>query len=524
MSEQELLHGLDRRARAAVAALDRVLGDEPAPPFVPDARTGSSRRRWTPLLVAAGLLVVALVGAVVAFDAAGEESGTIAGEGELVDPGTRVVLADPAAVGFDLHGAVVAPDDDAVPSPMGPIDVQVPNRSGDGWSAAVVTSTGEYNDGAFTGEVVDIGALLAVLEWDGPGSRSIRWGDGQTMHQIATSTLSDDDLVALASDAVEAGWAGGPLPDHRVVHTGPFTDVSPSLWTPSGGLVAYRHDGGLDFVISTGPGSEARWRASHVLAATAEERRFDGRDVVVATFRPHASVRVASWLEPDGALVQVQTYGDIDRLLDLVDGHLERLDRAGFAQLAFDQPLPEDETPLPFPSEQIQTWSMSSEHPFEPPPGGRIVALLEHAAGDRTYRVGLVEDGDGGLRLQTRSIDDASGSGSGSEAPIHDLTAPRLSSSSSGFTNTSGAAFVSERSVSGLLPAGSRILSITDLASGDPITITGSDGKPVPGSDLQLVVAVLETPDAAVDRQETSSGPVDVEVLLTDGTTTIYRL
>src|SRR5690606_16023130 len=113
LMEPDLLDALDRRAAAAVAALDDAVAEipVPAPPPEPEVRRA---RRWMPLLVAAALVVVALVAAGLLLDRDGGEQGTVAGEPEVpTSPGhTQLAFPDPDALGYRIVGAFPAVDGD----------------------------------------------------------------------------------------------------------------------------------------------------------------------------------------------------------------------------------------------------------------------------------------------------------------------------------------------------------------------------------------------------------------------------
>ena len=194
MEEIELLDALDRHMRSAAARLDAAIGDEPGEPFAPPTMT--PRRPWRPLLAAAVIVVVALVGALFVLgggDGDGEES-TVAGQPDQTtvvptEP-TRLGLADPAAAGFELYAALDGPTSVAG-APTGELSAQSPAGAEDPWASSVFVvsnSTPEDPQMYLKGEVVDIGTD-AVIQPIGPGT-TIAWlGDG-VIHRIGSTRLT----------------------------------------------------------------------------------------------------------------------------------------------------------------------------------------------------------------------------------------------------------------------------------------------------------------------------------------------
>ena len=443
MEETELLEALDRRAAGAVAALDGRVADVEPPSLRVEA--DRPRRRWTTFLVAAGLVLVALLGIGLALGDRDDEAGTIADDRDSsvqTDDGlTRLALADPEALGYSVRAAFDGPS--TVPAPgTEQVDIHFtahgPAGAADPWAEVVIATTHPVDEYTFLGELVDIGGPEAVHVPMGWADRVI-WRDGDQARMIMSSRVRDGDLVDVAAAAVAAGWIGdGPLPGHEVLHAGTPDAFQPGLeyagLGPTGWQgIAYQGSGSVeDFVIAWRPGGPESLDALHSLV-DAETTAVDGRDVLISDAGTATHV---AWLLDDGTLVQLATFGDVDAVLAEVLPELEPISDDELQSLAAAHPPPAD-TPLVEPADGI----------YEPRSEGEVLASISLTEGGTEYRLDIQPDRSGGFATML-SIEDASGA-SGSGGPVRDLDTPFLQAG--GLSDGSGSTPVV---VSGVLPAG----------------------------------------------------------------------
>lgn len=327
MNDDQRLSLLDRRAAAATAALDEAVQHVP----VPEPDLGAPRRnvrRFLPLAVAAGLAIIALVGAALVFD--DDEQSTIAEQ-----PGgvTRLALPDPESLGYEVIGAF---DPTSAPAPPAGVDLrmtlQAPVHADEPWETTVVSWALPTELSTLDGEAVDVGGPEAALRTDGDVA-SVGWLDGKDVRYVRSADATADELVSLVRRAIAAGvTAGRALPGHRILHTGEYIDVYPAagigVTTGDLGGIAYESDGGV-LVVATTAGSDARWKAASALAVDIERLTVRGRDAVRADFGE--GMTEISWLEADGTLARVSSHsGEIP--VDLLE-ELEPISDADFADL-----------------------------------------------------------------------------------------------------------------------------------------------------------------------------------------------
>jgi len=499
MSETELLDALDRRAARAVAALDEAVGARP-PSDPPALRPG---RRWSPLLAAAALVVVALVAAALLLARTGDEEGTVAGEGEVPvesgDPVTRLALADPAALGYQVRAAFTG---DQVPADMDPDPLglrwaaHVPEGA-DPLTARVVV-TGELPADATdrSGRVVDLAGQEAFVRILGPQVQIV-WPSGTGVRHLSSDHLPDAELVDLARRAAEAGWDGRqPLPGHRILHAGPITDLRPSLAYAASGPsgrdgIAYDHaDLERDLVIgwSTGTDPEARWAARRSLAPDAERLEVRGQP---ALFHPGSRGQPGelSWLEADGTLVEAVFHGPPDAMAAVLDEALVRIGADDHDRLVAEHPASSDGMLLDVDDRQL-----------EPVTDGPRLGSLESDDGTGLVRVGVVDQDVTGLHL-VLEVDVTDGA-SGSAYPLRDLATPALLrlGLQDADGNREGSA------IGGLAPPGTDggSVRVVDAATGAEVVPTQVSTGGMPGSDHVLLVVHL--PASAGD------GPVRIDL------------
>lgn len=481
MNDADRISTVDRRGHAAGVALDQALGD-PVPPPLPVV-AGRNGTRWTPLLVAAALVVVVALAAA-AFLAPSSDEGTVAGEGDRVSGSTRVVVDNPDEVDLTVRAAGQGrrdPDMD-----FGAASVHVPD--GD-WNRAVIVTTSDYVPGMFQGLVVDVGPTDAVLHTHDAGG--VLWRDGSRTHAVAASDVPDDMLVDVAADAVAAGWNGsGPLPGHQQVFAGSGVDTQPTfeptVLPPGAGAVAYEHADGLVFTLSWQPGSEARWRSELVHGINQRDVEVDGRDAVAAEYRLGTPLHVASWVEPDGTIVRVGTYGDLDRALDLVDGRLTSLDQAGFARLVAANPQEPGVGMFPYEEAIPAVDYTDSENPWGVPTGGDVLAHAAADDGNTTFRVGVTQTPEGIVTLHVVTMT-ASGSGGGISTTVPGFHRPVVQASQA--TTTGDADPL--RMVGGIVPDGWTITRVVDRATGDTLPVDTEQTAPVDETASTAVVTVV---------------------------------
>lgn len=323
---------LDRRAATAVAELDRRVGDLRVPPMPPDLHVGAeggarprARRDAYVLAAAAALVVVGLIVALVAVDRGRDEVpvATTPAVRHLVLPAERA-----AAYGqiVAVDGAAASPDTSSgAPAPILPDEIlvrlHVPIGDDAPWPQVVFErdAPGErFEDQSGDGALVDVGGPVAALEVYDPWA-SVVWETEDGVRSISSRT-DPETLVELVRQIVaDGGRLGEPLPGHEVLFVGGLADVVPTFAVLAGALpadvssIAYLDATGASnptgLVITTAPGSAARWRAAQVLADEIERLTVRGVDAVLARFA--GGIVEVSWLE-DGTLVRVTLFGGDD--------------------------------------------------------------------------------------------------------------------------------------------------------------------------------------------------------------------
>lgn len=497
MEETELLEALDRRAGTAVAALDGALARvEPAPlPIDPER---GRRRRWRPLLVAAGLVVVALLGIGLALDGRDDEQGTVADDRDVpveTDDGeiTRLALADPAALGYEVRAAFASGTNvDGSAETMPVFTAHGPTGAVDPWVDVVLSAAVPINEYSFYGELVDVGGPEATFVAVG-STTQLLWRDGGIGRQLVTADLDRDAMVSLASTAIEMGWDGrGALPGHDVLHTGPAQDFFSNLEFAAGvrddrAGIAYDHEGDLDFVIGWSAGDEVRWHAVHALTST-RQVEINGRTATVAAPVLNGATEL-SWLE-DGTLVRVATYADVDVLVELLDDALVPI--SGEEHQALVAAHAPDE------SQVILEAPFGLSQPLEGVPPVATISTSDSFGNE--LRLELIEQAGGGVAMMME-MDDATGT-SGSGGPLRDLATPMLQAGALSDGETGEP--TSDVIVSGVIPAGipedlagSRFI---DRGTGDALPLRQHVTGDIPGSDHRLLIAVVDAaPGTRVD-------------------------
>lgn len=485
MDEAALLEALDRRAGRAVAALDRRLVDVEPTPFEPDRRR---RRPWVPLLVAAGLVVVALLGIGLALDGRDDEQGTVADDRNVpveTDDGdiSRLALADPASLGYEVRAAF-GPDTARHPADPDPLELHwmahVP-EGGDATDAPVVLSgvlPADAND--FPGEVVELGGVEGILRVLGPQVQ-LTWPLGDEVRHLSSVHLEADALVAAARAAIEQDWDGGTaLPGHVLLHQGPTPDFSPVLAYAGSGPtgrngIAYDHENDeRDLVIgwSSGPDPQARWEARRTMSTETELFEVRGRPAHHNRIGPKSEGEL-SWLEPDGTLVEVVFHGDPADIVPLLDAHLAPIREVEHDRMLAELPPDPDQPLLDFPDARFDP---ISEAP-------NVAELLAESPAAR-IRVAITAHELSGLTL-VMEVDAGNGAG-GSGYPLRDLRTPAVQLMWLGDT---GSGFA----LGGVVPPGTDVRSITftDRSTGEPFTPEQVSTGGIEGSDHVLFVAVV---------------------------------
>jgi hypothetical protein len=480
VSEADRISTVDRRGHAAGVALDQALGD-PVPPQLP-VPAGRNGTRWTPLLVAAALVVVALAAA--AFLAPSSDEGTVAGEGERLSGTTRVVVDKPEEVDLTVRAAGHGRRDSDMD--FGAASVHVPD--GD-WGRAVIVTTSDFVPGMFQGLVVDVGPTDAVLHTHDAGG--VLWRDGTRTYAVAAAGMPDDMLIDVASDAVAAGWNGnGPLPGHQQVFAGSSVDTQPTfeptVLPPGAGAVAYQHGDGLVFTVSWQPGSETRWRSELVHGVNQRNVQVDGRDAVAAEYRLGTPLHVASWVEPDGTIVRVGTYGDLNRALDLVDGRLTSLDEAGFARLVAENLQEPGVGMFPYEEAIPAVDYTDRENPWGVPTGGDVLASVAADDGNTTFRVGVTQTAEGIVTLHVVTMT-ASGNGGGSSTTVPGFDRPVMQASQA--TTTGDADPL--RMVGGIVPDGWTVSRVVDRTTGETLPVVTERTAPADEAGSTAVLTVV---------------------------------
>lgn len=498
MSQDESLDALDRRAASAVDALDRALGDVDPGSVPVEARRP---RRWVPMLVAAAVAVVALVGAVLVVDD-GDERGTVAGEPEPPDEAdetgagsTHLHLADPEAFGYEVSTATDGPSEpDGFRGDDGSATLQAPVDSDDPWAEVVFVSSGPMVDErGWSGEVVDVGGPEAVLQNFGPPS--LGWRDGDSLHTITSARLDRGQLVSLARSAVAEGFDGtGALPGHRVLQDGSWGDIYPlhafPYSTTDRAVIGYRdssaEDGTGGFVLASGPGSEAQWRAPTVLAPVVARTTVAGHDALFTDYRPAEGASEVSWREDDGTIVRIAGPGDVREVLGRVVDSLEPIGEDDLAALVDAHPA--DESPPRIDLDHDEDHFIGSDDSFpDPSDESQLGADAVTVDGDE-YQVAVVRQPRGAVSLQTYVESGDGGSGSG--MAIADLGTTVLVQSGASMS-ADGETMVSDRLVAGVVPPDLSGLEIRERSTGaalDPMVLRTS---PIEGSDHELLLAVV---------------------------------
>jgi len=491
MEDTELLEALDRRARRAVTMLDAGLGDAQPTPLPVDA-TGGRRRPWLPLLVAAALVVVALVGIGLALDDRDDEQGTVADDRDApvqTDDGdvTRLALADPEALGYEVRAAF-GPDTVGHSADPDPLELHWIAHVPEGADAAdipiVLTGVLPSDANDFPGEVVALGDVEGLLRILGP-QLQLSWSAGDEVRLISSVHLEAGGLVSIARAAVEQGWDGSTaLPGHALLHQGPIADFSPMLAYAGSGPtgrsgIAYDHGSDeRDLVIgwSSSPDPQARWEARRTMGTQTELFRVRDRPAHYNRIGPGSEGEL-SWLEPDGTLVEVVFHGDPAEIVSLLDVHLDPITGAEHERLVADLPPDPDHPLLDLPDARFDPISDAPD----------VAELLAESPAART-RVAITSHELSGLTL-VLEVDAGNGT-SGSGFPLRDLRTPAVQLMWLGEPG-SGLA------LGGVVPPGTdvRSVTITDRSTGTPLTPEQVSTGGVEGSDHLLFVAVVTDAD-----------------------------
>ena len=514
MEDTELLEALDRRAGRAVAALDAGLaGAEPAPlPIEP----GRGRRRpWVPLLVAAALVVVALVGIGLALDGRDDEQGTIADDRDVpveTDDGVPgFALAEPDVLGYEIRAAFDGPSvavDPANAQPGPPYTAHGPTGSDDPWQQAIVTQTTPWDERVYGGELIDLGGVEGLYRTSG-SSQQIAWQDGDTAQTLMTNALDRDALVEVAREAVAGGWSGdGALPGHDVLHGGTYDQFGPIIeyganvrsdWR---GVAYDDTSGDDDVVLGWRQGGPGLLGALHVFGDEVERIDVDGQRVSISRSSVGAPSH-ASWEPVEGTVVTLVTYGDIDAVLGQLVPALAPIDADAFAALLTSHPAAPEDPLLDVPGSQTD------------PGEGTVVASVELP--DRagySYRVAIVEQAPSAFALM-QEVGDGNGT-SGSGGPLGDLTTPQLQAGS--YSEQEGGTST-PLIVSGVLPAGVApdlsTARFVDRRTGAEVAVLDFLTGTIPGSPNLLGLVLLDADPLEVR--------VDVTFQTTDGERT-WRL
>ena len=488
MNEDERFAMLDRRAATATGALDEAVAQVPVPE--PDFGSPSrGMRRFLPMAVAAGLAVIALVGAALVFDD-GDEQATVAGQPEGV---TRLALPDPEALGYRIVGAFDSSTAADLPDGLDlTMTVQSPVGADDPWESTVVSWSIPTDMTTLNGEAIDVDGVDAALRTDN-GVVSVGWIDGDRVRYVRSADRSADDLVGIVRETADAGIsAGEPLPGHEVIHTAPHTDLYPlaavGVTTGDMGGIAYESDGGA-LVVATGPGSESRWKVTYALAVGTESVTVRGRDAVRADFGD--GMTEVSWLEADGTLVRAGAY-DMEVPVDLLD-HLEPLADAEFTALVAehgdrsedaggDEAVegPVEEIPrATIPDRGASTTTVDERSP-----------LAEVSIGDEdfTLRAVLLRAPDGSIDLETTTE-----YATGSDATVQDLadTSTNVVVRDPAASERGG---TQREMVAGVIGPTEGMVEFVDPATGerfDPVGTSGPSHANIPDSDYVLFLGTI---------------------------------
>lgn len=415
-------HDLDRRAAAAIADLDRAVDATPVPDF--DAAP-SSRRSVPAVAIAAGLLVVALVAAAVVLTGGENERSTVAGQVGV----THLALPDPGSLGVRINTAFDGRESadarsDSFDSVV--VTVQGPADADDPWESAVVGYALPAEATTLDGEPVDIGGPEAAYT-DAGVAGTVGWRDGDEVRYLVSARLDRQALITLAADAVEQD---GTIPGQRVLHTGSVEDVFPMLLTTigRGGLpgsdisgIAYASlddaagDSGL--LVTTQPGSDAAFRATHALASRTERTVVRGHAAVVATFASDDDFGIVhvSWLEDDGTLARADALGfSVEQTIGYLDT-LEAIDAAAFARLVDEHGFGDAPDPSLPGGGEGETFEETGE-PISPTTSVDARNELASVSGEEdgaTFRAAIFADPGGLLELNAVEISPTGESGVG---------------------------------------------------------------------------------------------------------------
>lgn len=484
-TEAELLEALDRRARAAAGELAAAVATVPVPE--PDLAEPAPSRRLPPLLVAAAVVLVALVGAVL-VRAGGEEDGTVAGQPSL----THLVLADPQAAGYEL----VAAFDGTEELPAGvesfdlSITVQGPIDAGDPWASGVLSYALPAEMTTLGGDSVDLGGTEGSYVADGIAA-TVGWVDGDEVRYLVSSRRSRDELVDLARTTLAEGTpVGAALPGQRILFAGTTSDVFPTLAMSIGAPqdlsgVAYRASTGDDgLVVATRTGDEARWRATSVAAESVEQVTVRGRDATIARFGADRSLVEVSWLEPDGTLVRAGAAlaSDTDDLVSLLD-QLEPIDDEAFAELVRSNPV---ETGVEESSSESGTEVVEDGSPSSP--DDAPLASVDLEADDHRYEASVRSTPvDGSLTLEARADTPDGGSGVAVTVPGPDADAAVRNDLADGTVV-----------IAALIGPHVGPIEVRDATSGEVVGHEGGSEATIEGSDHTVVLLVVT--DARPDQ------------------------
>ena len=498
-TESELLEALDRRARAAADALRGEVATVPVPE--PQLEEPGSSRRAAPLIAAAAIVLIALVGIVLVRAGDGPGEGTVAGQPSL----THLALPDPEAMGYQLAAAfdgTEASTDGADPFEIA-VSVQGPTGEDDPWATGVLAYSLPSELTTLDGEPVDLGGVDATYDTDGIAA-TVGWVDEEDqVRYLVSSRRTRDELIDLARDAVaEATPAGAPLPGQRILFAGSIADVYPTLVTSIGaprGLrgVAYTElDGGDGLVVATRSGDQARWRATTVAAESTEQVTVRGRTAVVARFGTDPSLVEVSWLEADGTLVRAgaATTSDTGDLVAVLD-QLEPIDDEAFAALLRSHPVDPD-------AGEPSSESTAVVEEGAPPPSvdPEPLARVDLQTDDRTYQASLTRGRGGALTLEATVETAESGSGTAIELADLDVEAAVRNDQPDG-------------TVAIALVVGPHTgpIEVRDATSGGVVDHEGGSEADIEGSD-RTVVLLLVADGAGRDLVIVAAGPDGREI------------
>lgn len=501
---------LDRRAAAAVSALDRALGDDlEVPPF--DAAPKRPPSRVLPLLLAAAVIVVALVGLALSRLDGGDDQSTVAGETDTETTGAgyvRLALAEPLATGHQVAAAFDGRP--TAPDPATSISVQAPADAEDPWAAAVLVSSYAVDPttgGLLYGEMVDLGGVDATVGTGFPGA-SVSWiaGNRRLGLNAPEPGRSENELVDLARLAVEQGWMGsGPLPGYQVLRSGDLGDVGAVLAFLNSGdpvdlrAIGYRSASGPDFAVGTAPGGDGLYRTLLLFADDVEPTTVRGSEAVIVTRDGLNGLIEIYWRENEATVGRAETFDDPDDVIALLDG-LTTIDAAEYAALAAEHPVTDERRLLDFPpiDSDADGEPISTDDPFTTRPD-TILAELDFttAAGNRIQSI-LYEGLRDGLTELGILVGDERGS-SGTGTRVRDLT--RIAITRSGTSD--GLAVYA-----GVAPG--EVVSV-EISVGDTDTPTTLRTTSVGGADATLFAAWSDAP--AIDTAQTQI----VRVTLADG-------